>query len=70
MKMPILGWHRQQKSLRSKGSHTSTRLSEASARLHDTRMAEAKAVLAAKQTEQTRTRSIQIKVKRTEMEMN
>ena len=58
------------RSLRSASSRASSRLSEASARLRDTRTAAAKAALAAKQTEQKRKRSIEIEVKRLEMEMN
>ena len=58
------------RSLRSASSRVSSRLSEASARLRDTRTAAAKAALAAKQTEQKRKRSIEIAVKRLEMEMN
>ena len=58
------------RSLRSASSRASSRLSEASARLRDTRTAAAKAALAAKQTEQKRRRSIEIEVKRLEMEMN
>ena len=57
-------------SLRSASSRVSSRLSEASARLRDTRSAAAKASLAAKQTEQKRKRSIEIEVKRLEMEMS
>ena len=57
-------------SLRSASSRVSSRLSEASARLRDTRLAAAKASLAAKQTEQKRKRSIEIEVKRLEMEMS
>ena len=58
------------RSLRSASSHTSSKLSEASARLHDTRTAAAKAALAAKQTEQQRKRSIGIEMNRLEMEMS
>ena len=58
------------RSLRSASSRTSSKLSEASARLHDTRTAVAKAALAAKQTEQQRNRSIEIEMKRLEMEMS
>ena len=58
------------RSLRSASSRASSRLSEASARLRDTRTAVAKAALAAKQTEQKQKRSIEIEVKRLEMEMN
>ena len=58
------------RSLRSASSRTSSKLSEASARLHDTRTAAAKAALAAKQTEQQRNRSIEIEMKRLEMEMS
>ena len=58
------------RSLQPASSRASSRLSEASARLHDTRMAVVKAALGAKQTEQKRKRSIEIEVKRLEMEMN
>ena len=58
------------RSLRSASSRASSRLSEASARLRDTRTAAAKAALAAKQTEQKRKRSIEIEVKCLEMEMS
>ena len=58
------------RSLRSASSRTSSKLSEASARLHDTWTAAAKAALAAKQTEQQRKRSIEIEMKRLEMEMS
>ena len=57
------------RSLQSASSRTSSKVSEASARLHDTRTAAAKAALAAKQTEQQRKRSIEIEMKRLEMEM-
>ena len=53
------------RSLRSASGRASSRLSEASARLRNTRTAVAKAALAAKQTEQKR--SIEIEVKRLEM---
>ena len=58
------------RSLRSASSRTFSKLSEASARLYDTRTATAKAALAAKQTEQQRKRSIEIEMKRLEMEMS
>jgi len=58
------------RSLRSASGRASSRLSEASARLRNTRTAVAKAALAAKQTKQKRKRSVDIEVKRLEMEMN
>ena len=56
-------------SLQSASSQASSRLSEASARLRNTRTAVAKPALAAKQTEQKRKRSIEIEVNCLEMDM-
>ena len=56
-------------SVRSVSSRAS-RLSEAGERLHNTKMAAAKAALMEKQTELKRKRSVEIEIKRLEMEMN
>ena len=56
-------------SVRSVSSRAS-KLSEAGERLHNTKMAAAKAALMEKQTELKRKRSVEIEIKRLEMEMN
>ena len=56
-------------SVRSVSSRAS-KLSEAGERLHNTKMAAAKAALIEKQTELKRKRSVEIEIKRLEMEMN
>ena len=56
-------------SVRS-GSSRASKLSEAGERLHDTKMAAAKASLMEKQTELKRKRSLEIEIKRLKMEMN
>ena len=56
-------------SVRSVSSRTS-KLSEAGERLHNTKMAAAKAALMEKQTELKRKRSVEIEIKRLEMKMN
>ena len=56
-------------SVRSVSSRAS-KLSEAGERLHNTKMAAAKAALMEKQTELKRERAVEIEIKRLEMEMN
>ena len=51
-------------------SSRASKLSEAGERLHNTKMAAAKAALMEKQTELKRKRSVEIEIKRLEMEMN
>ena len=51
-------------------SSRASKLSEAGERLHNTKMAVAKAALMEKQTELKRERSVEIEIKRLEMEMN
>ena len=51
-------------------SSCASKLSEAGERLHNTKMAAAKAALMEKQTELKRKRSVEIEIKRLEMEMN
>lgn len=51
-------------------SSRASKLSEAGERLHNTKVAAAKAALMEKQTESKRKRSMEIEIKRLEMEMN